>query len=164
MKHISQRPDWLNYAIEGGHLVIEGDNARVKQHIEGYQWREAAMPRRVWRLIAILAVHGHRGNYELPHVELSVEDDYVTILQQPPLVFAIEDFRDLAETFLRWDGSDTLPPVVLRAILNSLTDIGQIDAQDKRQLQQAIDSGLLRTYKGGPYQPAKTIYHYRMFA
>lgn len=69
-----------------------------------------------------------------------------------------------------------ITPTVKRALLETVTDIGQLTAQEKRELTRAVKAGYLSKGKGGPYPIVKTVYagpgfdfaadrayHYRQF-
>jgi hypothetical protein len=51
-----------------------------------------------------------------------------------------------------------LPSIVKRALLETVVDIGQLTAEDKNSLRQAVKSGLLSKGKGGGYPAIKTVY------
>lgn len=54
--------------------------------------------------------------------------------------------------------SKNIPDIVKRAALHTITDIGQITPQDKRQLNKYIKLGMLTKGKGGPYPRLKIVY------
>ena len=51
-----------------------------------------------------------------------------------------------------------LADIVKRALLETVADIGQLTAEDKNSLRQAVKSGLLSKGKGGGYPAIKTVY------
>lgn len=71
---------------------------------------------------------------------------------------------------------ETLTTIVKRALVETVTDIGQLTTQEKRELARAVKAGYLSKGKGGPYPVLKTVYahpgfdfaadreyHYRQF-
>lgn len=50
------------------------------------------------------------------------------------------------------------PPVVRRALTQSIVDIGQLSKQDKRDLLKAMKAGVIVKGKGGPFPASKTVY------
>ena len=51
-----------------------------------------------------------------------------------------------------------IPPIVKRAMLDTVTDIGQLTAQELNQLTQAVRKGYIAKGRGGPYPALKTVY------
>lgn len=51
-----------------------------------------------------------------------------------------------------------LSEIIKRALVYSVTDIGQLTAQDKRDLQRAVKRGWLSKGIGGPFPKLKVVY------
>jgi hypothetical protein len=51
-----------------------------------------------------------------------------------------------------------LTPIVTRALLHTVTNIGQLSRDEINQLERAIRHGILAKGKGGPYPALKTVY------
>ncbi len=51
-----------------------------------------------------------------------------------------------------------LAPIVKRALVDTVNDIGQLSTQEKRELARAVKAGYLSKGKGGPFPKAKTVY------
>ena len=48
--------------------------------------------------------------------------------------------------------------IVLRALTETVTDIGQLSEQELRDLKRAVKRGILTKAKGGKYPKLKTVY------
>ena len=51
-----------------------------------------------------------------------------------------------------------LPEIVKRALVSTVTDIGQLTPVDKRELERAVKRGYLSKGRGGPFPAIKTVY------
>jgi len=51
-----------------------------------------------------------------------------------------------------------IPEIVKRAMLNPITDIGQLNKEEKRPLEKFVKMGVLIKGKGGPFPALKTVY------
>jgi hypothetical protein len=51
-----------------------------------------------------------------------------------------------------------LTEIVKRALVYTVTDIGQLSATEKRELNAAVKRGYLSKGKGGPFPALKTMY------
>jgi len=51
-----------------------------------------------------------------------------------------------------------MPDIITRALLHTVTDIGQLSAIDVRTLNHAVKKGLLSKGKGGGFPRLKTVY------
>ena len=51
-----------------------------------------------------------------------------------------------------------LPPIVKRALVETVTDIGQLSKSDLYQLNKYVKCGWLSRRKGGPFPMLKTVY------
>lgn len=51
-----------------------------------------------------------------------------------------------------------LTPIVKRALVHTITDLGQISATEKRELLKAVKAGVLSKGKSGPFPILKTVY------
>ncbi len=51
-----------------------------------------------------------------------------------------------------------LTPIVKRALVETVTDIGQLTPAQLRELNDAVDAGYLAKGKGGPYPKSKIVY------
>ena len=51
-----------------------------------------------------------------------------------------------------------ITPIVKRALLEPVTAIGQLTAQEKRELTRAVNAGYLSKGRGGPFPLVKTVY------
>lgn len=49
----------------------------------------------------------------------------------------------------------SLDPIIKRALLDTITDIGQLTPAEKRTLNRAVKRGWLAKGKGGPYPDPK---------
>lgn len=49
-------------------------------------------------------------------------------------------------------------PIIKRALVETVTNIGQISHQDRLDLEYAVRKGWLSKGKGGPYPMLKTVY------
>ena len=56
-----------------------------------------------------------------------------------------------------------LPEIVKRALVETVTDIGQLTKSDLYQLNKAVKRGWLSKGKGGPFPKLKTVYAYPEF-
>jgi len=56
-----------------------------------------------------------------------------------------------------------LPEIVKRALVETVTDIGQLSKSDLYQLNKYVKRGWLSRGKGGPYPILKTVYAYAGF-
>ena len=56
-----------------------------------------------------------------------------------------------------------IEPIVERAILDTVVNIGQLSAAEIRQLDRAVERGWLSKGKGGPYPILKTVWAVRGF-
>ena len=54
--------------------------------------------------------------------------------------------------------STEIPEIVKRAMVCTITDIGQLDKEEKRQLGKYVKVNVLIKGKGGPYPKLKTVY------
>lgn len=54
--------------------------------------------------------------------------------------------------------STPLPEIVRRALVETVTDIGQLSKSDLYQLNKYVKRGWLRRGKGGPFPILKTVY------
>lgn len=55
--------------------------------------------------------------------------------------------------------ADTWPPViVVRALTETVCDIGQMTPDERRQLARAVKNGTLQKAKAGPYPMRKWVY------
>src|SRR5690349_6101048 len=54
--------------------------------------------------------------------------------------------------------STELPAIVKRALVETVTDIGQLTAAEKYQLNKYVKRGWLSRGKGGPFPILKTVY------
>ena len=50
------------------------------------------------------------------------------------------------------------PEIVRRALVHTVTDIGQLTPADKRTLEAHVKRGVLSKGKGGPFPTPKTVY------
>lgn len=63
-----------------------------------------------------------------------------------------------------WDKTQTLPrkpvltAIVKRALTETVTDIGQLTHDQRRELTYAVKYGVLERGKGGPFPILKTVY------
>jgi len=53
------------------------------------------------------------------------------------------------------------PEIVRRAIVHSVTDIGQLSPAERRDLMRHVRAGYLEKGKGGPFPILKTVYAVR---
>ena len=60
--------------------------------------------------------------------------------------------------------ADTLPNIVRRALLETVTDIGQLSKQEKRVLGKYTKRGWLIKGRGGPFPKLKTVYAFPGYA
>ena len=51
-----------------------------------------------------------------------------------------------------------LPEIVKRALVSTVTDIGQLTPVDKRELERAVKRGYLSKGRGGGFPKEKTVY------
>ena len=51
-----------------------------------------------------------------------------------------------------------IPVIVKRAILNPVTDIGQLSKEQKRNLEKYVKMGVLIKGRGGTFPKLKTVY------
>lgn len=51
-----------------------------------------------------------------------------------------------------------LTPIIKRALVETVTDIGQLTATERRELNAAVKHGWLSRGKGGPYPVLKTVW------
>jgi hypothetical protein len=51
-----------------------------------------------------------------------------------------------------------MPDIIKRALMHTVTDIGQLSALDVRILNRAVKQGLLSKGKGGGFPRLKTVY------
>lgn len=54
--------------------------------------------------------------------------------------------------------SKGLSEIVKRALVETVTDIGQLTPVNKRELERAVRRGYLSKGRGGPYPAIKTVY------
>jgi hypothetical protein len=54
--------------------------------------------------------------------------------------------------------TNVLSNIVARAMRESVTDIGQLSEQERRELNRAVQRGVLAKAKGGPFPILKTVY------
>ena len=51
-----------------------------------------------------------------------------------------------------------LPDIIIRALRHTVTDIGQLTADEKKALNKYTKLGILDKGKGGPFPTPKTVY------
>ena len=51
-----------------------------------------------------------------------------------------------------------LTPIIKRALVDTVTDIGQLSESEKRELNRAVKRGWLSKGKAGPFPRLKTVY------
>ena len=51
-----------------------------------------------------------------------------------------------------------LPDIIIRALRHTVTDIGQLTADEKKALNKYTKLGILDKGKGGPFPMPKTVY------
>ena len=56
-----------------------------------------------------------------------------------------------------------IPDIVKRALLETITDIGQLNDTDKKILNKYVTLGYLDKGKGGPFPKVKTVYAHKGF-
>lgn len=56
-----------------------------------------------------------------------------------------------------------IEPIVRRALVDTITDIGQLTPKEKRTLNRAVKRGTLAKGKGGPFPILKTVYAFPGF-
>lgn len=52
----------------------------------------------------------------------------------------------------------TLPEIVAKAMVHTVTDIGQFSKTDLKELKKYVTLGVLVKGKGGPFPKEKTVY------
>lgn len=57
----------------------------------------------------------------------------------------------------------SLDPIIKRALLDTITDIGQLTPAERQTLNRAVKRGWLAKGKGGPYPILKTVYAHSGF-
>lgn len=56
-----------------------------------------------------------------------------------------------------------ITPIVVRALVDTITDIGQLSQQEKLELNRALRFGLIVKGQGGPFPTLKTVYAHPHF-
>lgn len=56
------------------------------------------------------------------------------------------------------NNDNPLPPIIRRALVETVTDIGQLTNDEKRTLNRYVKRGWLSRGKSGPFPKLKTVY------
>lgn len=152
-------------------LVVFFDGAWLTTWQAG-EPRTLFVTRGEWKVLSLLhkAAADYEGKITFPSAGggggYMLLQPYTTALYLHGKIYACtkSTWDCMMQAYLLWEKIDTTPTIVLDAILNGVTDIGQLSGDDLRNLRKAVKAGLLIKYKGGPFPVDKDCYQANWFS